>query len=75
MLKRIVLTCREVTRIYSDELERPLGLRERTSVRLHRLVCTSCTHYRRQLWALRRMTNAYADGEAPPPNDLPEDRR
>lgn len=66
MLRRIMLTCSEVTRIYSEELERPLRLGERASVRLHRLACTGCTNYRQQLWALRRMMNAYAHGEVPP---------
>ncbi len=69
MLRRIFGACSAVTRIYSDELERPLKLGEHASVRLHRLVCTGCTHYRRQLWALRRVMHAYADGEAPPPGD------
>jgi hypothetical protein len=75
MLRRIMLPCSEVTRIYSEELERTLRLGERASVRLHRLACTGCTHYRRQLWALRRVMNAYADGEAPPLGNPPDGSR
>jgi hypothetical protein len=65
-----MLTCKEVTRVYSDELERPLRLREKASLRLHTLACTSCTHYRRHLWALRQVMHAYAEGEAPAPDPL-----
>jgi predicted anti-sigma-YlaC factor YlaD len=65
MLRKIVLTCEEVTRICSDELERPLKRREQASLYLHMKVCTGCKHYRQQLGILSRAMHTYAEGDAP----------
>lgn len=59
-----MLNCREVTRVCSDQLDRPLRLGERASLRLHLVMCAGCTNYRRQLKVLRQAMHAYADGKA-----------
>lgn len=61
-----MLNCKEVTRVCSDELERPLKLREQASLHLHLMMCTGCTNYRRQLRTLRQVMQAYAQGRARP---------
>lgn len=38
--------------VMSESLERPLGLVERTKLRLHLLVCAWCTRYLKQIKSL-----------------------
>lgn len=63
-----MLSCKEVTKVCSDELERPLKLGEQVSLRAHLIMCTGCTNYRRQLKILRHAMQAYAEGKAIPDN-------
>lgn len=72
---RIMLNCKEVTRVCSDELERPLKLGEQASLHLHLMMCTGCTNYRRQLRTLRQVMQAYAEGEAPTGDQEPQGDR
>ena len=60
-----MLSCKQVTRVCSDELERPLRLGERTALQLHLAVCPGCRLYRAQTRALQRALHAYAQGKAP----------
>lgn len=70
-----MLSCKEVTRVCSDELERPLKLGEQASLHLHLVMCTGCTQYRRQLRTLRQVMQAYAEGGAPSVDPRPDDDR
>ncbi len=58
-----MLSCEKVTQLCSQELERPLELRERAAMRAHLMMCSGCTNFRKQMKLLRRITHAYADGE------------
>lgn len=49
-----LVDCREATQLTSAEFDRPLTLRERVRLNVHRLVCGPCRLYRRQLALLRR---------------------
>lgn len=62
----VVLSCKEIAQVCSDELERPLKLGERAALHLHLMMCAGCSTYRRQLGTLRQVMRAYADGKAPP---------
>lgn len=66
-----MLTCEEATRVCSDELERPLSLREQAAVRLHLMMCSGCANYRRQLRTLSEVMQAYAEGRAPTEESRP----
>lgn len=68
-----MLSCKEVTRVCSDELERPLKLGEQASLHLHLVMCTGCANYRRQLRTLRQVMQTYADGGALPGDPRPDD--
>ena len=46
---RITPTCREVTRLTSEERDHPLPLGMRVRLRLHRCFCTWCERYAKQL--------------------------
>lgn len=59
-----MLNCKEVTAVCSAEMERPLRLGEKVSLRTHLMMCTGCTNYRRQMKALRQVMRAYAEGRA-----------
>lgn len=67
-----MLTCKEVTRICSDEFERPLTVSEQASLHLHLMVCTGCTNYRQQLQTLRLVMRAHAEGRALPGDARPD---
>ncbi len=43
------LSCKEVSELVSQSLERKLRLRERIAVRLHLMMCRMCTNYRKQI--------------------------
>lgn len=59
-----MLNCREVTELCSEEMERPLRLREQMSLGGHLLMCSGCTNYRKQMKTLRQVMQAYAEGRA-----------
>ncbi len=59
-----MLSCKDVTKVCSDEMERPLKLGEQMSLRTHLMMCSGCTNYRKQLKALRQVMQAYAEGRA-----------
>ena len=48
-----MLSCKEITRLVSESLDRPLPLRQRVAVRLHILFCKLCDRYRRHLFFIR----------------------
>ncbi len=47
-------SCKEVTQLVSQGLDRNLSLGERLKVRLHLFVCTHCANVSRQMAFLRR---------------------
>ncbi|MDP1647502.1 MAG: hypothetical protein Q8M01_04785 [Rubrivivax sp.] len=59
-----MLSCKEVTAVCSAEMERPLKLGEKVSLRTHLMMCAGCTNYRQQMRALRQVMRAYAEGKA-----------
>lgn len=50
----MMLTCKEVSRLASQGLDRRLGPVERLKLRLHLLICDGCRHFTRQLDFLRK---------------------
>lgn len=59
-----MLNCEQVTELCSQELERPLALRERAGLGAHLLMCSGCANFRRQMRVLRTVARAYAEGRA-----------
>jgi putative zinc finger protein len=49
-----LLSCKDVTRLVSQGLDRRLGFGERIAVRVHLLICDGCTNFTRQVKFLRR---------------------
>ena len=48
-LKMITPTCKDVTRMMSEAMDRRLPLRKRIAIYVHRLICLWCDRYYRQL--------------------------
>lgn len=66
-----MLSCKEVTELCSREMELPLGLAAKASLRMHLMMCDGCTNFRLQMKTLRQVMRAYAEGHgagAEPPN-------
>ena len=59
-----MLSCKQVTELCSQAMDRKLGLGESFSMSTHLMMCTGCSNYRRQLLTLREVARAYADGQA-----------
>lgn len=64
--RTIMLNCREVTELCSLELETPLRLGQRISLRTHLMMCSGCNNFREQMKMLREASVAYAAGQALP---------
>ena len=67
-----MLSCKEATEICSAEMERPLKLGEKLSLRTHLMMCRGCTHYHTQLKTLRQVMRAYAEGKADSRESVPD---
>ena len=57
----MMLSCKEVTHLVSEELDRRLGFGERLRLRIHLLICDGCANFSRQLAFLRRAVRRLAD--------------
>lgn len=66
-----MLSCREVTRLVSDAQERPLGLQERMSLRMHITMCSACRKFEEQMTTIRAAMRTFAGSNVP--SDLPAD--
>jgi putative zinc finger protein len=55
------LSCKEVTRLVSQGLDRELGFAERVKLRVHFAICDGCTNFREQVAFLREAMTKLAD--------------
>lgn len=71
------LTCKDASRLMSEGYERPLGLGERLSLRLHLWICDNCSRFEKQLGLLRkalRLLPRNLEKDVPGPDLSPEAR-
>ena len=57
-----MLTCRQATHLMSEQLDRPLSLRERLALRLHLLICRGCRNFGQQMMFLRNASRRLFGG-------------
>jgi len=66
-----MLSCKEVGELLSQGLDRKLSFRERLSLKMHLLICKTCSCYEKQLQFIarsaRRLMQSNRDGEGIPP--------
>ena len=65
----IMRTCKDVSRLLSEGLDRDLALGERAAVRVHLFICTACSRVKTQFEFLRRAAAQYPgpeDDQLPP---------
>jgi hypothetical protein len=55
-------SCKEVSHLVSQGLDRELGLGERLRLRAHLAICNGCTNFKRQLEFLRRAVRKLESG-------------
>jgi hypothetical protein len=55
------LTCREATRLAASAMDRPLTISERGKLLIHRVLCSYCRNYARQLHLLRKWARRMGD--------------
>lgn len=55
-----MLSCREVTRLVSESLDRELPLRQRMSTKIHLMMCKLCSRYNKQLAGLREAVRLHS---------------
>ncbi|MFQ5487204.1 MAG: zf-HC2 domain-containing protein [Gammaproteobacteria bacterium] len=60
-----MLSCKEVSELVSQSLDRQLSLRERLGVRLHLVVCSMCRRYRKQITFISQATRQLLGRHSP----------
>ncbi len=55
-----MLSCKEVTRLVSESLDRKLPLSQRIAMRMHLLMCKLCSRYKKQLLLIREAIRHYS---------------
>lgn len=58
-LARRLPTCKEVTRMASDQMERSLPLRRRIEYKLHLMICSLCMRYVQQLQTMHEIAHQH----------------
>lgn len=56
-----MMSCKQMTGLISQSLDRELSARERLSVQLHLMMCQGCTNFRENVHFLRQACHGLAD--------------
>jgi len=54
-------TCKQVTELISEGMDRNLSWGEKVRIRFHVMMCKGCTNYEKQMAVLRNVSRAFAD--------------
>jgi hypothetical protein len=60
-----LLSCKEVSHLVSQGLDRRLGWLERARLRLHLAICDGCTNFNKQMQFLRKALSRLAEQPKP----------
>ncbi|MDY0208227.1 MAG: zf-HC2 domain-containing protein [Pseudomonas sp.] len=61
-----MMNCKEATALMSQQMDHPLILTERMSLKLHLMMCSGCHNFNQHMHDLREITRTYAKGKAQP---------
>ena len=73
-----MLSCKEVSKLASEGLDRDMTFRERLGVRLHLMMCRGCSRFLKQIRLLRKLAHSFGEsaGDDPAsPSLSPEARK
>lgn len=56
-----MLSCKDVTHLLSEALDRQLTVSERMRLEMHLAICHGCANFRKQMKFLRAACRGYAD--------------
>ena len=62
---KLMLPCKEATRLVSQGLDRRLGFGERVALRVHFAICGGCKNFDRQLKLLRESVRQLGETDGP----------
>jgi hypothetical protein len=57
--------CKDITRLFSERMERPLSTSERIHLKLHCMMCTGCKNFGDHMLDIRLMARQFAKGSDP----------
>jgi hypothetical protein len=57
-MKHWMFCCKDVSKKFSESLDRKLPLHHRMFIRFHQLMCKYCSRFRRQLLMLRELSGS-----------------
>ncbi|MBW1775400.1 MAG: zf-HC2 domain-containing protein [Deltaproteobacteria bacterium] len=66
-----MLSCKEVSLLVSQSLDRKLPFRQRVAVRMHLIMCKFCSRYKEQLLILKEAAIRYSGEDHELPGPLP----
>lgn len=66
-----MMTCKDISKLVSDSMDRKLPLRLRMELRVHLMMCSLCRIYRNKTVLLRQILHA-DPSEFPAQHSLPE---
>lgn len=58
-----MMSCKRVTHLISEQLDRELSGRERMTMRFHLMMCSGCSNFRNNMQVLRTVCRHLADGK------------
>jgi hypothetical protein len=66
LVQEMMLSCKEVTRLVSQGLDRRLPFGRRVALRVHLAICDGCTNFTRQMDFLRKAVRRLAEHSQKP---------
>ncbi len=61
-----MMNCKEATALMSKQMDHPLILTERISLKFHLMMCSGCHNFNQHMHDLRDITQTYAKGKDQP---------
>jgi hypothetical protein len=58
-----MFNCQQATQLFSEAQERRLTIRERAALKIHRMMCSPCTNFGKQILTLTSITKRYGRDE------------
>lgn len=58
-----MINCKDYAGLVSEQMERPLSLKDRMTLKIHQLVCPACNYMRKQLDVIRHACRHVPSGD------------